>query len=410
MSRRFDRSRSPLRRGSKEWIAKQIVVFGRYADKRPRGLAVNCGSMTLSNLMDTWGDQEGVRSSKVLEALKMNMTQHDGGSRFEIERLENDVRIIVNPRCGGSSHREPLQRRQRAPSIEDQLSLKHKMSMDLDEIIANERGSSSRSMPKAEVIDLEAPDFDLEALKPPPGQSFACTGWSRRLHETRGFESSSRHDAQNLRHDHGHKVKVSKFVSYVIKRGHTDLGVHPWEGWINLHDLVRVVHQERYGNYTLQDLKDVLQDTDDVGRFRYWNDWVRKVDKADRQSDRQPQHPPLNRLPLPPVSSSMDVDSGLDANLTRVSHSPKVTAPSLQPPSVNGLSQPVVNTIPPPSVNSVSAVGPSPVPAEGRPPPPPGIGWTQYNDDGKFWWYYEGPQGKWWCDDDNEPMPWTFDD
>jgi len=386
MSARGDRSRSPPRRGSKEWIAKQIVVFGRYADKRPHGLAVHCGSLTLSNLMDAWGEQEGIRSSKILEALKMNMKQPDGGSRFEIERLENDVRIIVNPRCGGSSHREPLQRRHRAWSTED-LSLKNKMDMDLDEIIANERGSSSRSKPKVEVIDLEAPDFDLAALKPPEGQDFACTGWSRRGHETRGSESvDGRQDVDHSRNEHSHKIKVSKFVSYVIKKGHAELGIDLWEGWVNMHDLVRVVHRERYGSYALQDLKNVLQDTDDVGRFRYWNDWVRKVDRADRQPE---QTSTLNRLP--PAPSSMDVDSGASANV------PIVSTPPPQPPSVNGL-----------SVN-----GPSPtplLPAEGRPQPPPGIGWTQYNDDGKFWWFYEGPQGKWWCDEDHEPMPWTFDD
>lgn len=33
---------------------------------------------------------------------------------------------------------------------------------------------------------------------------------------------------------------------------------------------------------------------------------------------------------------------------------------------------------------------------ERKPPPPPGEHWTKYEDDGTFWFYYEGPLGKWW--------------
>ena len=40
------------------------------------------------------------------------------------------------------------------------------------------------------------------------------------------------------------------------------------------------------------------------------------------------------------------------------------------------------------------------------PSPPPGEGWTQYEDSdddvGSWnWWHYEGPLGMWWCPDDD---------
>ena len=30
---------------------------------------------------------------------------------------------------------------------------------------------------------------------------------------------------------------------------------------------------------------------------------------------------------------------------------------------------------------------------------PPGQHWKKYSDDDFLWWYYEGPAGKWWCND-----------
>jgi hypothetical protein len=359
--------------------------------------------MLLSNLMDTWGDDEGLRSSKILEALKLNQKQVNGGPRFSVERVDSgDIKIIVHPKCGHVEHfpRQPLQRRHRAHSSEDVLSIRDKMGMDLEDIITNERGSSSCSKP--DIIDLTDENLDVNSLRPPSAQHplrFASTGWAKSRQQGHHLVES-RSDGTLVRHDQSLKVKVSKFVAYLVKRGHAEAGITLWEGWANLNDLMRVINQQKaYGNFTLQELKNVLQDTDDVGRFRYWNDWLRKVDKADRQLPQASNHrlPDQRPVPMPPP---MEVDPATAAlNYT----GPDVTlgGQPLPPSSDNGLLLP-----PPPPPLGKGA------PADSRPPPPrpPGIGWTQYNDDGKFWWYYEGPQGKWWCDDENEPMPWTFDD
>jgi len=40
-------------------------------------------------------------------------------------------------------------------------------------------------------------------------------------------------------------------------------------------------------------------------------------------------------------------------------------------------------------------VGPPPRIA-GIPDPPPGDGWSEFDDQGTTWWYYEGPLGKFW--------------
>ena len=50
---------------------------------------------------------------------------------------------------------------------------------------------------------------------------------------------------------------------------------------------------------------------------------------------------------------------------------------------------------------------PRSAPPAKAPSRPPGDGWTQYEDHGVLWWYYEGPLGKWWwfCKDGQEPAP-----
>lgn len=51
----------------------------------------------------------------------------------------------------------------------------------------------------------------------------------------------------------------------------------------------------------------------------------------------------------------------------------------------------------------------SAAPPPWRPKTPPGKHWTRYNHgNGLFWWYYEGPKGRWWMEDikDAEPEPY----
>lgn len=406
MSRRFeDRSRSPPRRNSKEWIAKTIVRFGRYEDRRPRGLSVDgTGAMLLSNLMRVWGEEEGLPPKKVLEALQENQRQADGGTRFSVDRLGDDWEITVHPRhrMGGDRPR-PRRPHSREADRDGNFSTKDKMGMGLDDII---RGSSSRDhyssrdhhrssrddckpgaghgvngaasncKVEVDVIDLEDDNFDLAALAPPAPpahRSFASTGWAKR----REIDERDRMDWHHRPHDerdrtdrphrpfnqqdHQHKVKVSKFVSYILKRGHAELGIDLWQEFADLNDIVKILNQKRhmFGEYTLEDLKNSLQDSDDVGRFKFWKDWVRKIDRSDRDA---------------PKSSAAPVGMEVDR-----SHDPG-RAPS----------------------SDVS-----------RPPGPPGEFWTQYTDEGqgKTWWFYEGPLGKWWCDDDDAvPRVWNFDD
>jgi hypothetical protein len=332
--------------------------------------------MLLSNLMDTWGEDEGVRPNKILDALELNRRQTHGGARFSIDRLQNDWEITVHPKHGYGRESFHM-RRARPRDVDENLSTKEKMNMGLDDIIAGEggaRGSSSRDhfrptsdcQPnaisfngKVEVIDLEDENFNPDDLAPHP-QSFASTGWARRRREDQLLDyRDERRYSSRLDHDLPYKVKVSKYVSYVLKKGHYELGIDLWHDYADLNDLVRLLNQKRaFGDFTLEHLKNTLQDSDDVGRFQFWNNWVRKVDKADRDPHQYMARPVGMASPV-----GMDID------------------------------------------------GPQGAPR--APPRPPGEYWTQYTDEGqdKVWWYYEGPLGKWWCDDDAETVPrvWTFD-
>lgn len=75
-----------------EQISRAVANFGRYPDKRPKGLEVDEeGAMTIKNLMDTWASKQGYSTQDVLDAVKEHMF-HDGGCdlRFAIDQCGDE--------------------------------------------------------------------------------------------------------------------------------------------------------------------------------------------------------------------------------------------------------------------------------------------------------------------------------
>lgn len=92
------RTRSPRGSGRKwsEEISRTICGFGRYPEKRPKGLQVDeSGAMLLKNLMDAWGRGSGWEENDVMHAVREHML-HDGGPdlRFAIDISNSQDTII----------------------------------------------------------------------------------------------------------------------------------------------------------------------------------------------------------------------------------------------------------------------------------------------------------------------------
>jgi len=98
MARERQRTRSPMRTTAKTaWISKSVCVFGRYPEKRPPGLnLLPDGGLLLSELMDVWGQKQGLTAANVLQAIRAHMF-HDGTPgtlRFSIDCNDEKEMII----------------------------------------------------------------------------------------------------------------------------------------------------------------------------------------------------------------------------------------------------------------------------------------------------------------------------
>eukprot|EP00913_Durusdinium_trenchii_P020312 g19083.t1 len=113
MSRK-DRSRSPSSADSLQ-ISKTIAGFGRYPQKRPRGLPVDTlGCMKLDDIMRCWGFAQGLEEKDIMHAVRQHMfreTAGGGSLRFAMDGDADGgivIRVMPTDRDvdrGGRPHR-----------------------------------------------------------------------------------------------------------------------------------------------------------------------------------------------------------------------------------------------------------------------------------------------------------------
>ena len=77
-------------------ISKQIALFGRYPDLRPRGLLTDTEDrISLNSLMTTWGVSKGLSTIQIREALQQHAASRKR-QRFTITTNHNDTMIAVS--------------------------------------------------------------------------------------------------------------------------------------------------------------------------------------------------------------------------------------------------------------------------------------------------------------------------
>eukprot|EP00438_Fugacium_kawagutii_P004244 Skav217514 [mRNA] locus=scaffold647:81908:101585:+ [translate_table: standard] len=98
----WDRSRSP-RKNNAHWISKQIAMLGRYTQNRPANLQVDSqGCLTLQNLMDSWGHENGLSEQEVVDAVNQNLVcERTGGTRFKIHYDNRTGDTVIQVHRGG---------------------------------------------------------------------------------------------------------------------------------------------------------------------------------------------------------------------------------------------------------------------------------------------------------------------
>ena len=76
-------------------ISKTLCAFGRYHHTRPEGVTTDsAGRLSLANIMQVWGTQNGLQSEDVVKAIQQHSAT-DTGPRYITTTLHNDFYIEV---------------------------------------------------------------------------------------------------------------------------------------------------------------------------------------------------------------------------------------------------------------------------------------------------------------------------
>eukprot|EP00930_Biecheleria_cincta_P005891 TRINITY_DN106842_c0_g1_i1.p1 TRINITY_DN106842_c0_g1~~TRINITY_DN106842_c0_g1_i1.p1 ORF type:complete len:213 (+),score=29.68 TRINITY_DN106842_c0_g1_i1:113-751(+) len=101
------------------WISRNLCGLARYPHKRPRGLQVDSsGQLSLKNLMEVWGYDQGLQVKDVLEAVHAHRYQDEDEHtlRYELNTDQaGNMLIKVHPK----RDRWAKTRKRREPSVTD---------------------------------------------------------------------------------------------------------------------------------------------------------------------------------------------------------------------------------------------------------------------------------------------------
>lgn len=381
MSRK-DRSRSPSSADSLQ-ISKTIAGFGRYPQKRPRGLPVDTlGCVKLDDIMRCWGFAQGLEEKDIMHAVRQHMfreTAGGGSLRFAMDGDADGgivIRVMPTDRDvdrGGRPHRSrglrdmpyegvlgrafgmrpPEQRVPKmigsvlrtplpkpmptSPNVNGALSRAkqkgNKLDMSLDDVIRSE-----------EVIDLEADDRvnpfsrkrEQVLNKVRQMGLHPDTMHLRRAPQDTDFfpKGGRRGEGRNHRRRWSPQEKVQRWVSWVVQAGYQELGIMLAEGgWVDIAALAAAIPKSRpdFGDFDAEKLKVFIQDSDVDGRFEINPaNQLRKVPKDRRKA--KDQRSPFERkvelqAPRDPLGM-IEVESSASSGRRRHARSPSLTSNS----------------------------------------------------------------------------------
>eukprot|EP00928_Gymnodinium_smaydae_P052837 TRINITY_DN36988_c0_g1_i1.p1 TRINITY_DN36988_c0_g1~~TRINITY_DN36988_c0_g1_i1.p1 ORF type:complete len:400 (-),score=64.58 TRINITY_DN36988_c0_g1_i1:88-1287(-) len=386
------RSRSPG--GTGEAISRAVAGFGRYPDKRPPGLRVDAtGAFLLGDLMDAWGSQQGYSDQQVLDAIRKNMfydaSNKNGNLRFTIDAdAHGQITIKVNQKrhgAGGgyrggyaaeaantdSARVTPTPARTSAWRKGDHLGVKLEPKEELkEEPDDDQTGAVSEAKPSRQRGGWRR---SWEAASEPSSSWQSSQDWGRSSWKSAASWGWDDHDKSGgSSHSWSSAEKVQRWLAYALKKGYQELGIDLKAGeWALLTDLAEALGRTKpdFGIHDAAALREMLEQTDYAGRFEIDADgYCRKVQRELRQPQDRAQPARGGWQASAPAAGGRVVQPPWRG---RPGHSAALQAPD--PPGV-------------------------------KPAPP----WQVFQDSGVIWYYYDGPLGRWWCQNAHEkPEPFV---
>jgi hypothetical protein len=271
----------------------------------------------------------------------------EGDLRFQVDTaVDGHIRIIVMPkrregRYGSRSNAVmAIPPPPPPPPLSGPDTLRAK-SMSLDEVISSTSATDSLNLTqRAGEANCDGP---LPSRPDRPRQPDPSDGGNQSMEE-----------------------KVTRWLSWVLNGGgHAELGVTViGSGWARVDTVAEAGMRTRldFGGLTIEKLRDIVKESD--GRFETRNGILRKVPRSERHAS-----PAAEVRGAKPKSSAWP-------QMPRASQDARVMA-------------------------EIGAADRAPPMPPNAPQGPPGEHWTTYKDDisGEYWWCYEGPLGRWWCND-----------
>jgi len=334
--------------------------------------------------------------------------------------------VSTNPFARHEVHEPKFQAPVAQPECQS-LGAEKKLEMGLDDIIACER----HPMPaKARVVSPVVPPLPMYKAPPPlpPQASPIDPGKADRLRHRlaqMGHTLETRHvrrprqqglgarpqqqqqqpqQRQQRQQWRGGQMspaeRIQRWVSWVMKRGHAELGVAVdtrGGGWrAQLGELADAIRRAKpdFGEFDARSLHAVLESSNATGRFEFSDSCIRLVPRDERLAQ---QCPPSNVVTSEPRGRRSRSSSAASSSSSR-----------------RGVADaaPHSFSIATPRGSYCEGLG-----ATRAPSPPPWGGentdvWTKYKDKENgdcVWWRYEGPLGSWWCPEGEEVVPYVDD-
>mmetsp|Transcript_13368 Transcript_13368/g.25240 ORF Transcript_13368/g.25240 Transcript_13368/m.25240 type:complete len:425 (-) Transcript_13368:58-1332(-) len=406
---RQDRERSPRGAKNSGWISRAIAGFGRYKEKRPAGLQIDSrGALKLDSLYEAWGWDQGLTKEDVLRAVSDNLyfdSHKKDEKRFEIlTDSKGVVSILVHQRRGNRNGgqapwKDNVKKEwESGDSWSEGRGVASPVRSWESDVWSSGSAWDKSSGSKQEVKEEESSWADQSKDDSWAGQSkdSQWNSWDN------NSWSSNRNNGE----------QVQRWLGWALKSGYKQMGVPLKDGeWIWAESLAEELGKSKpkLNITSVAELQNLLDETDQAGRFEISDGYIRKVKRDDRVSRATTATAAAAARHRPEAAPERPQHADGSAYETSYSYAEKEHhAPS----SWSESSTPARHNFSPPrasgsayTANSAYAVVQKELPGnpqdgqKGKPPPPPGAGWSKFTDDGHFWWFYEGPLGKWWCQD-----------
>mmetsp|Transcript_78239 Transcript_78239/g.162449 ORF Transcript_78239/g.162449 Transcript_78239/m.162449 type:complete len:475 (-) Transcript_78239:70-1494(-) len=194
--------------------------------------------------------------------------------------------------------------------------------------------------------------------------------------------------------------KIQRWIGYMLRQPHVDKA----GGWMDIDELLQAAAKEKpnFGLNSRADIDAMLKETDHESRFEVdaAANCLRKVPRNERGGQHQKSNKPSanywGKEAAAPASNASTPRSSRKHDYHDYPSVPTANEPAEE--SQNGVWE-----VPDEDEDQQKeAYDPESYAEDGAPQPPPGEHWTQYEDKGVFWWYYDGPLGQWWLSSDTD--------